>query len=65
MHPAGPTSNFTCIGANRLSLNTMLDQVVAWSRRSHRYATRAGQTVGGYSAWSCRSVWAKAGYQRR
>jgi hypothetical protein len=27
--------------------------------------TRAGQTVGGYAAWSCRSVWVKSGYQRR
>ena len=27
---------------------------------------RAGQTVGGYAAWSCRSgVWVKSGYQRR
>ena len=27
--------------------------------------TRAGQTVGGYAAWSCRAVWVKPGYQRR
>ena len=26
---------------------------------------RAGQTVGGYAVWSCRSVWVKSGYQRR
>ena len=26
---------------------------------------RAGQTVGGYAAWSCRAVWVKPGYQRR
>ena len=24
-----------------------------------------GQTVGGYAAWSCRSVWVRPGYQRR
>ena len=30
-----------------------------------RCPARAGQTVGGYAAWSCRSVWVKPGYQRR
>ena len=31
-----------------------------------RFVKRAGQTVGGYAAWSCRwGVWLKSGYQRR
>jgi len=36
------------------------------TRAASRWSWRAGQTVGGYAAWSCRwGVWLKSGYQRR
>ena len=68
-------------GLSRRAVYEALETLAAWDlveRRDGRSARpngsanrswatcwRAGQTVGGYAAWSCRSVWVKSGYQRR